>query len=126
MNVRPVLALLACVALPAHAKCVIDTYDVSGHVSGRDGTPISGANVKVTWNAGSPSNSGAKSARSGRDGGFAVAIAFDTLSGESVAGDVCEGKLASATIDVTAPGHTARSSRAAFVGRKAVVDVVLD
>ena len=120
------LALLACVALSANAKCVIDAYDVSGHVSGRDGTPISGADVKVTWDAASPSNSGVKSARSGRDGAFAVAISFDTLSGESVAGDVCEGKLASAMIDVTAPGHTAKRSRAAFVGRKAVVDVVLD
>ena len=110
-----IFALLACGAFPsAHAACNHEAYDVSGHVSAREGGPVSGATVSVKWSGATEHESGFKSVRSGRDGSFAVAIS------------VCEGKLTTATIDVSAPGRTAKRARAAFVQRKAVVDVVLE
>ena len=114
------VVLLLCGAWTAHAKCALQPYEVSGHVSARDGTPVSGASVTVTW------NDGTKSARSGRDGSFSVSFSFDPFSGSSASGDACEARLANATIEASAPGHARKRQRAAFVDHKAKAEVVLD
>ncbi len=124
--VRIIAILLACGALSASAKCIRETYEVSGHLSGRDGTPIFGARVTVAWGGATQGNGGTKSTRSDRDGSFIVYVPFDVQSGDGVPGDTCGHALTSATIDVSAPGYVQKHAPVKFAGRKAQVSLVLD
>src|SRR5262245_48113290 len=101
---RVVTAILICASATLNTKCPLDAYSISRLITDRAGQPISDANITVTWARWPKYSSDTASAVSTRDGSFAVKIPFDTLSGETLMGDVCEARLSSATLSVMAPG----------------------
>jgi hypothetical protein len=123
---RAFAVLIMCAAVIASAKCVRETYEVSGQLRARDGAPIQGANITVKWGGSANWNSGTESTSSNGDGSFAIVIPFDTLSGDGALGDICEGRLAAATIDVSANGYRAKHERVTFASRKAYLRIVLE
>ncbi len=117
---------VACASLHVSAKCARETYQVAGVVRDRGGKPISGATIGVAWGGSTKWNSGTESAQSSRDGSFSVSVPFDTLSGEGAMGDICEGHLASAIVDVAASGYRPVRNVVQFNERQAQANLRLE
>jgi hypothetical protein len=60
------------------------------------------------------------------DGSFTVNVAFDTLSGEGVSGDICEGRLRSIAVAVAAKRYREKRAEFPVSEGKANVSVTLE
>lgn len=105
-----VTAILICISFSVSAKCVRQTYQLFGHVTDSDGTPIPNATIKVQWSGGT------SSALSKKDGSYVTTISFDTFSSQEMMGDFCESRLASVGVSIAAKGFLPVRKRASFTG----------
>ena len=123
---RAVGVVLLFVSLSAGAKCIRETYQLEGRLTDASGHAVPNATVTITWGGTTKWNSGTESSQSNAEGSFAVTVLFDTLSGEGLRGDICEGRLTSAFVDVAVPGYRPLRREVQFSGRRGNITLKLE
>jgi hypothetical protein len=97
------LALLAQASVPAHAKCPLIGYTVSGVISSEDARPIKAASVSII-SLGEFFPQHPVVVMTDDAGEFKAQMRFDTYSGGSVSGDDCFRKPTRVSVAVQASG----------------------
>jgi hypothetical protein len=113
---RVVTAVLIGVgSFPASAKCIEAPYQVSGHIKNVMGRPIAGAGISVTWSE--HVGGGVKRVVSSANGSYVAAFRSSTLSSDNLThGDLCEARVASATVEVAEKGYRTKRGVVKFKG----------
>ena len=120
-----VLAIaVACASLGVSAKCTEVPYSVRGAVMSKLKQPIAGANVVVSWREFDGPHS--RTVATGADGTYSAEVQFYPYSGQAfLGGDLCERRLSSININVSAEGHKPSSGVVQLAGGAVVANYTL-
>ena len=107
----------------AVAKCVYDTFVVSGRITSTHGAPVAGARISVSWRDWGEES---KDAVSDSDGHYSVTISFSLYSGVGVFGaDRCDAKLRTVLLALTKTGLVPLQREIAITGHSTVANEIL-
>lgn len=108
----------------ANAKCVTEAYEIVGRVTDARGVAIAKAHVEISWAEHGPSRL-RNTVVTDSSGQFAATIRFDPISGQASDHDICDAKLSSVVVGVSAAGYDSREEKIATSGRRVTANLSL-